>query len=89
VYADFSKGFSPTLIQGGTKEILLSGFIRLYQALDTAGHPVKLDLYEGRPHNFASRIPDAPESELARKKIQEFVRIHLGEAQHPATKGAV
>lgn len=32
VYGDFSKGFPPTIIQGGTKEILLSGFVRLYQA---------------------------------------------------------
>ncbi len=77
VYGDFSKGFPPTLIQGGTKEILLSGFIRLYQALDTAGLVVKLDIYEGMPHNFASRIPEAPESRLARKKIQDFVHIYL------------
>ncbi|MGC2000533.1 MAG: hypothetical protein WA658_11800, partial [Candidatus Acidiferrales bacterium] len=65
------------LIQGGTKEILLSGFIRFYQALDTAGVSVKLDLYEGMPHNFASRIPEAPESKVARKKIQDFVRFHF------------
>ena len=78
VYGDFSKGFPPTLIQGGTKEILLSGFVRLYQALDTAGVTVKLDIYEGMPHNFASRIPEAPESKVARKKITEFVRKYLG-----------
>jgi epsilon-lactone hydrolase len=89
VYGDFSKGFPPTLIQGGTKEILLSGFIRLYQALDTAGLTVKLDIYEGMPHNFASRIPEAPESKVARKKIQDFVRVHLGEPQRAATKAAV
>lgn len=89
VYGDFSKGFPPTLIQGGTKEILLSGFIRLYQALDTAGVAVKLDLYEGMPHNFASRIPEAPESKVARKKIQGFVRLYLGETQRAATKAAV
>jgi monoterpene epsilon-lactone hydrolase len=77
VYGDFSKGFPPTLIQGGTKEILLSGFIRLYQALDTAGLIVKLDIYEGMPLNFASRIPEAPESRLARKKIQDFVHSYL------------
>lgn len=47
VYGDFSKGFPPTLIQGGTKEVLLSDFVRLYQALDAAGVPVKLDIYEG------------------------------------------
>ena len=89
VYGDFSKGFPPTLIQGGTKEILLSGFIRLYQALDTAGVAVKLDIYEGMPHNFASRIPDAPESKVARKKIQDFVRTHLGEQRRAAIKAAV
>jgi epsilon-lactone hydrolase len=89
VYGDFSKGFPPTLIQGGTKEILLSGFIRLYQALDTAGHPVKLDLYEGMPHNFASRIPEAPESKVARRKIRDFVRIHLGEGQRMVASAEV
>jgi monoterpene epsilon-lactone hydrolase len=85
MYGDFSKGFPPTLIQGGTKEILLSGFIRLYQALDLAGRPVKLDIYEGMPHNFASRIPEAPESKVARKKIADFVRKYLGDAPHSAT----
>jgi epsilon-lactone hydrolase len=84
VYGNFSKGFPPTLIQGGTKEILLSGFVRLYQALDTAGQTVKLDLYEGMPHNFASRIPDAPESKLARKKIQDFVRLYFSQKQRAA-----
>lgn len=78
VYGDFSKGFPPTLIQGGLKETLLSGFVRLYQALDVAGVPVKLDLYEGMIHNFQNRIPDAPEAVLARRKMQTFVHQHLG-----------
>lgn len=77
IYGDFTKGFPPTLIQGGTKEILLSGFIRLYQALDQAGQIAKLDIYEGMPHNFASRIPEAPESKVARGKINSFLRSHL------------
>ncbi len=78
VYGDFSKGFPATLIQGGLKETLLSGFVRLYQALDAAGVPVKLDLYEGMVHNFQDRIPDAPESILARKKMRTFLHKHLG-----------
>ena len=77
VYGDFSKGFPPTLIQGGLKETLLSGFVRLYQALDVAGVPVKLDLYEGMIHNFQDRIPDAPESILARKKMRDFLYQYL------------
>jgi epsilon-lactone hydrolase len=34
VYGNFSKGFLPTLIQGGTSEFMLSDFVRLYQAID-------------------------------------------------------
>jgi monoterpene epsilon-lactone hydrolase len=77
VYGDFSKGFPPTLIQGGLKETLLSVFVRLYQALDAARVPVKLDLYEGMIHNFQDRIPDAPESILARSKMRDFLSQHL------------
>src|SRR5262245_39291705 len=78
VYGDYSKGFPPTLIQGGLKETLLSGFVRLYQALDVAGVPVKLDLYEGMVHNFQDRIPDAPEAIVARQKMRAFLSQHLG-----------
>jgi acetyl esterase/lipase len=77
VYGDFSKGFPPTLIQGGLKETLLSGFVRFYQALDVARVPVKLDLYEGMVHNFPDRIPDAPESIVARGKMRAFLAHHL------------
>lgn len=73
VYGDFSKGYPPTLIQGGLKETLLSGFVRFYQALDQARVPVKLDLYEGMVHNFQDRIPDAPESITARRKMRDFL----------------
>ncbi len=78
VYGDFSTGFPPTLIQGGTKEIFLSNFIRLYQALDTAGQTVKLDLYEGMTHVFQPRLPDSPESTTALKKMSPFLEQHLG-----------
>ena len=77
VYGDFSKGFPPTLIQGGLKETLLSGFVRLYQALDVAGITVKLDLYEGMIHNFQDRMPDAPEAIVARSKMRDFLSHHL------------
>lgn len=78
VYGDYTKGFPPTLIQGGTKEIFLSNFVRQYQALDAAGQTVKLDLYEGMPHVFQGQLPDAPESKLALKKMREFLLVHLG-----------
>jgi len=52
VYADFARGFPPTLIQGGTREIFLSNFVRLHRALADAGQHAILDLYEGMPHAF-------------------------------------
>ncbi|MEQ9297452.1 MAG: alpha/beta hydrolase [Cyclobacteriaceae bacterium] len=79
VHGDFDKGFPPTLIQGGTKEILLSGFIRLYQAIDQSGHEVKLDLYEGMVHVFQSKLPDSPESKVAIDKSGDFIDTHLGQ----------
>ncbi len=77
VYGDYTKGFPPTLIQGGTKEIFLSNFIRHYQALDTAGQTVKLDLYEGMIHVFQAAIPNSPESRLALSKVDAFLKEHL------------
>jgi acetyl esterase/lipase len=77
VYGDYSKGYSPTLIQGGTREIFLSNFVRLYQALDMAGQSVKLDIYEGMPHVFQSILPDTPEARTALQKMSHFLKEHL------------
>lgn len=79
VYGDYSKGFPPTLIQGGTREIFLSHFIRQYRAIDTAGGTAVLDLYDGMPHVFPMRpeLADAPETRAALKKMAQFLKHHL------------
>ena len=79
VYGDYSRGFPPTLIQAGTKEIFLSNAVRHYQALDIAGIPVKLDLYEGMWHIFQVFNHDLPESKMARKKVKAFLGRHVGD----------
>jgi acetyl esterase/lipase len=78
VYGDYSPGFPPTLIQGGTREIFLSNFIRHYRALDDAGIEVELDLYEGMPHVFQNKLPESPESKRAVAKTAEWIRSRLG-----------
>jgi monoterpene epsilon-lactone hydrolase len=78
VYGNFTKGFPPTLIQGGTKEILLSDFIRLYQAIDQANIPVKLDIYEGMPHDFQVLLYNTTESNTSLSKMSKFLHEHLG-----------
>jgi acetyl esterase/lipase len=77
VYGNFSKGFPPTLIQGGTREVLLSDFIRLYQAIDQADVPVKLDIYEGMPHDFQIFLCNTPESVTALSKMINFLHEYL------------
>lgn len=78
VYGDYAKGYPPTLIQVGTKELILSGPVRLYQAMDSAGVNVKLDVYEAMPHVFQA-IPGVPEAEIALGKVNKFLKQHLGE----------
>lgn len=77
VYGDFSKGYPPTLIQGGTREIFLSHFVRLYHAIDAAGGTAVLDLYEGMPHGFAAMLPDSAESVAAFAKVERFLTERL------------
>ena len=75
MYADFSKGFPPSLITDGTKCIFLSTSVRLYQVLEAAGQETKLDVYEGMWHVF-QQVP-IPESEVAIKKSAAFINKHL------------
>lgn len=76
VYGDFAKGYPPTLIQAGTKEIFLSNAVRMYQALDDAGQEVKLDVYEGMWHVFQIHI-GMPEADKARAKAAQFILKNL------------
>jgi len=80
VYGDYAKGFPPTLIQGGTREVFLSHFVRHYRAIDDAGGTAVLDLYDAMPHNFQIRpeMADAPETRTALAKMKAFLRRHLG-----------
>jgi acetyl esterase/lipase len=81
VYGDYSKGFPPTLIQGGTREIFLSHSVRLYRVIDAADGVAVLDLYEGMPHIFQVRpeMADAAETRAALKKMAAFLKRYLGE----------
>jgi monoterpene epsilon-lactone hydrolase len=78
VYGDYAKAFPPTLIQVGTREMLLSDAVREYQAIRSGGHEAVLDVYEGMPHVFQATVPTAPESRLAVARAAAFFRARLG-----------
>ena len=77
VYGDYTQAFPPTLIQSGTREMLLSGSVREYQAIRGGGHEAVLDVYEGMPHVWLAIIPQAPETKIAIKRATDFFALHL------------
>jgi acetyl esterase/lipase len=77
VYGDFSKGYPPTLIQGGTKEFLVSDMVRLHRAIKRGGGVSNLELYEGMPHGFMGLMADAPEGREARAEELAFWNRYL------------
>jgi acetyl esterase/lipase len=80
VYGDFTKGYPPTLIQGGTKEILLSDMVRLNRRIKEAGGVSDLELYEGMPHVFPVLMAKAPEGQEAMAEWVAFWKAHLAPA---------
>lgn len=75
LYADFSKGFPPTLIQEGTRTIFLSTSVRLYQAMKNAGVNSAIDIYEGMWHVF--QVAPIPEAQQALSVAGKFVKSKL------------
>lgn len=72
IYARYGRDFPPALIQDGTKDILLSGSVRLYRAIEDSGGTAKLDLYEGMWHDFESW--QTPESQTAYGELARFMQ---------------
>lgn len=75
LYADFTKGFPPTLIQEGTRTIFLSTSVRLYRVLKDAGVDASIDMYEGMWHVF--QVAPIPEAERALSTAGEFLESNL------------
>jgi acetyl esterase/lipase len=67
---DFTKGFPPTLITAGTRDLFLSNAVRLHRKLRAADIPAELHILEAAPHGaFAERSPE--EAEVG-KEIRGF-----------------
>lgn len=75
LYGDFAPGFPPTLIQDGTRTIMLSDSVRSYRAMRAAKQDATLDLYEGMWHVFQGA--PAPEAAAALEAAGAFLRQRL------------
>ncbi|HSW14449.1 MAG TPA: alpha/beta hydrolase [Solimonas sp.] len=80
LFADYAPGYLPTLIQCGTRELLLSDAIRLHRRMLDSGVDVELELYDGLWHVFQFKPVDSPEAALARNRTGRFLLRRLGVA---------
>lgn len=59
LFADFSKGFPPTLLSSGTRDLFLSNTVLLHRALRRAGIDAELHVFEAMSHGgFFGKAPE-------------------------------
>jgi len=75
LFGDFTKGFPPTVLQSGTRDLFLSNTVRMHRALLKAGVAVELHVYEGMPHGGFMGAPE--DAEMA-GDMARFVAAHWG-----------
>jgi acetyl esterase/lipase len=77
IYGDV-RGFPPTILTTGTRDLLLSNTVRMHRKLRSAGVEAVLQVFEGMAHAQYYRDPTAPESKEAFEEIAGFFDRHLG-----------
>jgi acetyl esterase/lipase len=78
IYGDF-KGFPPTILTTGTRDLFLSNTVRTHRKLRRAGVVADLNVYEGQSHAQYQFNVDAPETREAFTDIAKFFNRYLGE----------
>jgi acetyl esterase/lipase len=70
LFGDFSKGFPPTLLTAGTRDLFLSNAVRMHRALRALNIPAELYVLEAAPHGGFWGAPEQLEIE---KEVRRFV----------------
>ena len=62
LFGDFTKGWPPTILTSGTRDLLLSDTVRMHRALRRAGVTAELHVAEASPHGgFMGSAPEDAE----------------------------
>ena len=72
------RGFPPTILPTGTRDLLLSNTVRVHRKLRQAGVEAVLQVFEGQSHAQYGRDDTAPEAKEAFTEIASFFDRHLG-----------
>ena len=76
LYGDFTKGFPPTILVSGTRDLLLSPTVMMHRALRRAGIEADLHVFEAMPHGGLGG--QSPEDRELQGEIATFLRRKLG-----------
>jgi acetyl esterase/lipase len=79
LFGDFAKGFPPTILTAGTRDLFLSNAVRMHRALRRAGVEADLHLKEAAPHS--AYFGTAPEDSEIDDEIRAFARRHWAPAR--------
>jgi acetyl esterase/lipase len=76
LFADFAKGFPPTLLTAGTRDLFLSNAVRMHRRLRAAGVPAELHVLEAAAHGaFGGATPEETELDA---DVRRFCDRHWG-----------
>ncbi|MBW8785504.1 MAG: alpha/beta hydrolase [Novosphingobium sp.] len=70
LFGDFTKGFPPTFLQSGTRDLFLSNTVRMHRALRQAGIEAELHVFEAATHVM---FMSGPEAEDRKRETRGFV----------------
>jgi len=75
LFGDFTKGWAPTFIQTGTRDVFLSNSVRIHRKLRNADIVAELHVGEAMPHGG---FGNAPEDHEIRLEFLKFLAKHAG-----------
>jgi acetyl esterase/lipase len=74
LFGEFAKGFPPTFLTTGTRDLFLSNTVRMHRALRAADVPTELHVMEAAPHG--GFFGTAPEDAQVTRDLRRFVDLH-------------
>ena len=72
LFADFSRGFPPTFIQSGTRDLFLSNSVLMHRKLRRAGVQAELHVWEAMPHGGFG-FGSVPENDEINDELRQFI----------------
>jgi acetyl esterase/lipase len=75
LFGDYARGFPPTFVQSGTRDLFLSNSVLIHRKLRRAGIDAELHVWEAMPHGGFGFAP-SPENREIDDEIKRFIARH-------------